>query len=1584
MFCPYCKENGATVGCAVASCPHSYHLVCAKKTGCHFMPQRFSLACPDHAVLFREEGQQPRPRSPSPVRCGRKRSRSPDWPQEDLEEPGKPPSLDMAQVKAKVLQAHKVVAAARQAGYASSDDEVIFARKERRRWQKHVERWKPLILGKPQAPPGPSTPMMTQPRLPHTFTGSQFTPPNIMGGCLPAPSTPGVGPVPPAPGPQPTWVPKDGFGSVGGLPRILVALREMVLLPLIYPDIFGKLGLTPPRGILLYGAPGTGKTHVVRALAGECARMSPRPVAFFSCKGADCLGKFVGDAERTLRIIFDQAAKLAPSIIFLDEMDALVPPRSVSGGTTDQIYASVVSTLLALMDGVTDRGQVVVIGATNRPEGLDPALRRPGRFDREVYFGLPTLPERMDILKVHTRLWSPQPSDDIIKKVAASCEGYAGADLAVLCTSAVVAAVRRTHPDLLDNLECQLGIVPADNSTASPTCGNDSHISSAAGGTTFTLGTKQTTTKKVLFREPPASGDCESPKEQGPPLGLHPDSCSYQDKEEELVPVVSEKEDSPPEDCTWLGSIPVPPPPSSPLEGGFTFLRALGQWKDDLQKGQAGLALGSWWCSDGHGKSSRLSFGVEDGGMVTTEHSTSSCGVGQEDAMAMRQEKDDLPASIGDPGGDLVGRGIEVADPSNRLVPETESLGDGTAGNTDVHTLTASPPNTSPPGTCTPLVSNPSRQCAISQSNCPADASLRDGGSGRGEHTAAGGVRSKAKVVLDDVCVLLEDWQEALALAPPPCSKRDPLVSSTLPPVEPVPGHLAALVVPSVRTLLRMLRDMGMRNAGMELATLQKIRVEEGQKAGDRQGVGEVDGHVVALNRCEDDLGVVAAGHTTEVVAPVDSLYASSRPLPMSSGTPLLPVRTIMETWRRMGWVEGHDFAASKPCQEPQSGDAGESSSWQSLNRSLCLAPSCRVLLASSGPCGQELTARLALRLMNNCSYHSVHLPSMLLQAQGDAVLGCVKLVQEAMRKATGQQLLVFYLPRVELWAISRPGEIQGSNLSASLEGGASMMDKWAPSSLASPGQDLNPVSAGTVVLPSGEMALAWEHQEQLRGGPSNSGFSSQAILISQRYAGSPSRPDNDEDHGDGGLQATPLWRVFEQTLKQVPPSQQTLVLATSHLQLSDMPTPILDFFDSRASSTVSEALGRANETLRQSAESQGDQDCTAPGSTSQHVSTSSSGVEEYEDVFRTSLREVAYLVAQDLRLALEAHLILHHKRSSPSSSAGRGENQEEGGHGISDSIAPGLSSSDQPEEIPLDKDNLAKAKPHKLEYDELNWVDKTAADGLLTQMRAAIIHCANTLMGYRALMARARGERPHGDMVTRLSFREVLEAAPRGRFVTIEEFVQALHSSAGAILRTLSTRRRYHSSSSATHMVVDMVDHWAEQTRQRLKLNTLQASALMEAAMQKRKAAAAAAAGGADGRGTTLKDTTHQGGQLHAALAPKPGCQAKGVVSACCFLLPGAVPARVPISSATRVGASDRDRVTQELFLPYWRAQLQQELEAAVLPLAWELIRHYPKEVGTWKMLEDLPGRLFRSTVDCLHLPRGSNLDRPGSTGTE
>ncbi|PXF45293.1 ATPase family AAA domain-containing protein 2 [Gracilariopsis chorda] len=373
-----------------------------------------------------------------------------------------------------------------------------------------------------------------------------------------------LGAVPPSI--EPIQVDLDlSWDDIGGLDHHVRALKEMVFLPLLYPEVFDKFHMEPPKGVLFYGPPGTGKTLCARALAASCgadpeisqetaantsshpnpqptkedkmkASNSPSPtrqngtivdevidgsgfdkmgmsqlndkqltsgtpttsgqndlgakivaqksgdsdvvmkdhdssqkepatpsppsvtskpvkkkkprVAFFMRNGADCLSKWVGEAERQLRLTFEAAKKHQPSIIFFDEIDGLAPVRS---SRQDQIHSSIVSTLLSLMDGLDARGKIVVIGATNRVDAIDPALRRPGRFDRELIFTLPNMEARRRILGIHTAKWKPPPNRNILNAVAKIAVGYCGADLKALCSEAAIRALRRRYPQIYNS-----------------------------------------------------------------------------------------------------------------------------------------------------------------------------------------------------------------------------------------------------------------------------------------------------------------------------------------------------------------------------------------------------------------------------------------------------------------------------------------------------------------------------------------------------------------------------------------------------------------------------------------------------------------------------------------------------------------------------------------------------------------------------------------------------------------------------------------------------------------------------------------------------------------------------------------------------------------------------------------------------------------------------------------------------------------------------------------------------------------------------------------------------------------------------
>ncbi|MEM3691654.1 MAG: CDC48 family AAA ATPase [Candidatus Korarchaeum sp.] len=233
-------------------------------------------------------------------------------------------------------------------------------------------------------------------------------------------------------------LPTVTYEDIGGLREEIQRIREMVELPLRHPELFRHLGIDPPKGVLLFGPPGTGKTLLAKAVANESN------AHFISISGPEIMSKYYGESEKRLREIFEEAEKNAPSIIFMDEIDAIAPKREE---VTGEVERRVVAQLLALMDGLKGRGEVIVIGATNRPEAIDPALRRPGRFDREIEIGVPDREGRKEILLIHTRNM-PLADDVDLDKLADITHGFVGADLAALVREAAMAALRRVLPKI--------------------------------------------------------------------------------------------------------------------------------------------------------------------------------------------------------------------------------------------------------------------------------------------------------------------------------------------------------------------------------------------------------------------------------------------------------------------------------------------------------------------------------------------------------------------------------------------------------------------------------------------------------------------------------------------------------------------------------------------------------------------------------------------------------------------------------------------------------------------------------------------------------------------------------------------------------------------------------------------------------------------------------------------------------------------------------------------------------------------------------------------------------------------------------
>ncbi|CVK32952.1 Protein CdcH (fragment) [Methanoculleus bourgensis] len=233
-------------------------------------------------------------------------------------------------------------------------------------------------------------------------------------------------------------VKRISYEDIGGLKGELQRVRETIELPMRHPEIFRKLGIEPPKGVLLYGPPGTGKTLIAKAVASESG------AHFISIAGPEVISKYYGESEQRLREVFEEARQNAPAIIFIDELDSIAPRREE---VTGEVERRVVAQLLTMMDGLEERGQVVVIGATNRLDAIDPALRRPGRFDREIEIGVPPEDDRAQVLQIHTR-GMPLADDVDIGYIAQQTHGFVGADLAALAREAAIKALRRYLPEI--------------------------------------------------------------------------------------------------------------------------------------------------------------------------------------------------------------------------------------------------------------------------------------------------------------------------------------------------------------------------------------------------------------------------------------------------------------------------------------------------------------------------------------------------------------------------------------------------------------------------------------------------------------------------------------------------------------------------------------------------------------------------------------------------------------------------------------------------------------------------------------------------------------------------------------------------------------------------------------------------------------------------------------------------------------------------------------------------------------------------------------------------------------------------------
>ena len=254
-----------------------------------------------------------------------------------------------------------------------------------------------------------------------------------------------------------TDVPGVTYEDIGGLDDELEQVREMIELPMRHPELFQTLGIEPPKGVLLHGPPGTGKTLMARAVANEI------DAHFQSISGPEIMSKYYGESEEQLREVFEEAEEDAPAIVFIDELDSIAPKREEVSGDVER---RVVAQLLSLMDGLEERGRITVIATTNRVDAIDPALRRPGRFDREIEIGVPDTEGRDEILRIHTR-GMPLAEDVELSRYAEHTHGFVGADLESLAKEAAMGALRRIRPELdLDGEEIDASVLESIEVTA--------------------------------------------------------------------------------------------------------------------------------------------------------------------------------------------------------------------------------------------------------------------------------------------------------------------------------------------------------------------------------------------------------------------------------------------------------------------------------------------------------------------------------------------------------------------------------------------------------------------------------------------------------------------------------------------------------------------------------------------------------------------------------------------------------------------------------------------------------------------------------------------------------------------------------------------------------------------------------------------------------------------------------------------------------------------------------------------------------------------------------------------------------------
>ena len=1020
LRCHFCHEPGATLGCFVESCPRSYHVPCAQQDGCSFRMQNFIMACPMHrkrlphsrvdddAVGVGDGSGRYCPLADSTRTAGAATTSGRGYDQRS-----RYASTGIADVYGghgrntrrvvtsrdmkRQIRSNEIAATAAAAAAAAAaanghgqlprrppgwDDDDEFRAKNVRSLAKDAVRMVPIFLG---------------PTRPETATSSDAD--AKLQALLLSEEDAGL----------------EAVLAHGPATR---ALREAVILPLLYPDVLERMGVTPPRGVLLHGPPGTGKTLAVRAMATVAARIctkvsdartDPQHIAFYHRKAADCLGKFHGQAERTLRLLFASAIENAPSIIFIDEIDGLLPARDGGNGASssfgqDHLHTSVVTTMLALMDDMKDRGNVVVIGATNRLESLDPALRRPGRFDREVCCPLPTRYEREKIIALYTHTWDPRPCAATVTAVATATKGYAGADLRALCSSAMMHALTRTKPRLFrelmdeETLHCMLAATALqkhraaqkkkkeEEEEAGDTDAHDdgnqhAHINGKhADGNQ----TPATPTLRASSPLPPPSPPLPSNEGTAADIFITEDAVRDEhaddlvgalDEQEPTLALGKADENEDNDDCddgnndgdaahTEIGN----QPSSIRLDGGVEQVHLVHDKEEDADRMLVNDAV--------HIENVIYQETERKDDREQEQHEpTHEEDALQQQQQQQQQEEEEEEVDVEDVRIHMqAGNGhMQVDETEHELQIVEDDFRQRQQPPEDLHN---------------------------EEKHCKKEMDTSDGAP-RAD-TTDDKLLNVVSTLPMKVEVLPSDWRECMRRLPPPCSRRSANAASSaaVDVAGPIPYELAPVLVPALRLLLARLRISTGTSASSHPSSSSVALLNEAVRLVTTLS-GESD------VKCESEL------HRLGLVSPAPTRVSSSSspPFRASESMSMPATHPTYEMRARMEEEDGRQCA-------------------QACNRDG--TDSLRILIGGCGGVGQKELAACILHTLSVETVRTVSLPLLVAEGGGDAFRGMVTVLEDLhLSTAAAKISVVLYLPLLELWAEAvgdNDGEDAGAN----------------------------------------------------------------------------------------------------------------------------------------------------------------------------------------------------------------------------------------------------------------------------------------------------------------------------------------------------------------------------------------------------------------------------------------------------------------------------------------------------------------------------------------------------------------------------